>query len=112
MKYSELNDFEINKLVAKNLFPNKKGPYYGDFPKTSYIFVDEHNGLIRRNYCNSWADMGPIIESENICISPVVVQEPDGFSQFKELWEAESMLGTGPFFNSEHKNPLRAAAIC
>ncbi len=77
--YNDMTDFQINELIA-NL-----GPY--------------------KNYCNSWADMGPIMEREKINL------EFDS----KVVGECSALGGyfNGLRFDKEfsHKNPLRAAAI-
>jgi hypothetical protein len=74
MNYSEMLDFEIN------------------------CWVQEVTGK-RGDYCNSWADAGPIIENNHIGI------EHDG-----DCWLCVCFSENGSF-ESEHDNPLRAAMI-
>ena len=58
---------------------------------------------VRKNYCNNWADMGPMIHKEKIILI---------FDPLTKLWFAttvfNSWLNEEPRFNA---NPLRAAAI-
>lgn len=81
MDYSKMSDHEINYAVG--LMNQVRNGYY----------------ITPRDYCNSWADAGPIIEKHRIAIEP---------AKQSEVWAAQHDEFT--FFYA-HKNPLRAAMI-
>lgn len=83
MNYSEMSDEEINLAVDATIYHD---PY--DAPDS--------------DYCNSWADAGPIIEKFGIGLMP-----------FKKSPAKAWPLSTGLLSNAsvEHENPLRAAMI-
>lgn len=89
MNYSEMSDFEINCAVGKAI-----------------SFADSmlaRNGQV--DYCNSWADAGPIIHGSGINLMASKVVDREGMKE----WEAMSYEG-----NCHHwgeLNPLRAAMI-
>lgn len=92
MDYSELSDFEINCLVAITIEPRlgyadddlvtEKENGAANFRLCNAIGDDLDAGTY--NYCNSWADIGPIIEEYRIGIllgsesNRVVAQGPKG----------------------------------
>lgn len=86
MNYAEMSDFEINMAVSKLTGTYR---YIESNPEFS-----KHMG---RNYCNSWADAGPIIYSNGISI---------GIYGYGE-WGA----GSGSINYVEGTSPLRAAMI-
>lgn len=68
MSWDKVSDFEINKAVAK-LQGHKC--YYGNDSFTngltgSAAVVKGKNVVGAIDYCNSWADMGPIISDNSI----------------------------------------------
>ncbi|UBB12373.1 phage protein NinX family protein [Pantoea eucrina] len=110
MNYSEMTDFEINKAVA---IAEGHSCYYGDGSFTNGLMgrkvTVKGNGVIGcMDFCNSWADAGPIIEANKIAMIP----ESDGTwfalgnPQIKSNWRVQS---TGAFHNDT--TPLRAAMI-
>lgn len=102
MNYNEMSDFEINKLVSY---------HYGyDFSLGSKVFVFDaeestsSSGMPRLvDYCNSWNDMGPVIEEYGIQLN---YNEHDKWfaSSYFNQWLNEPV--------TLNANPLRAAAIC
>ena len=62
------------------------------------------------DYCNSWADMGPLIHEAKISLSPCYSADPVVYSYSPTgKWCAEHFyLQSGQVTNT---NPLRAAAI-
>lgn len=106
MNYSEMSDVEINIIVARLLFTNKKVIASASRPPKSHIVGGGLKSGLWVDYCNSWADAGPIIEKYLICLSADVFAEPqDGgkwVSQPAYGWEHERV---------RNDNPLRAAMI-
>jgi len=97
-KFESMSDFEINKLVAE-----AQGLNGGD--KDFFI---GHTNMVP-DYCNSWADMGPIVEKHNISISPMLVMtSPVGAYEYTGEWSADIYSVDDV---SLDRNPLRAAAI-
>lgn len=58
------------------------------------------NSYLTRDYCSSWADMGPLIVAEKIALYP----------NKREEWCADCYYKSIDIGHT-HKNPLRAAAI-
>jgi len=103
MDYSQMKDYEINAAIGEALGWNAKYIHQDD----SVTFRDDLGRLRgRKNYCNSWADAGPIIEKNLICLAAdVFAEDRDG-----GVWIAQPAYG----WDSEkvrHDNPLRAAMI-
>jgi len=97
-KYNDMTDFEINKLVAEKL-----GIPWGEVnltPSHSQLFRHDTYPIRQFNPCNSWSDMGPIIEREKIGIHVGKVAPNMWFALSRDEWFVEN-----------DKNPLRAAAI-
>ncbi|MBL7390669.1 DUF2591 family protein [Escherichia coli] len=97
MDYSQLSDFEINKLIGialgKELMPDD----FQDFGLAGFSEVMLRNGDFK-DYCSDPADAWPIIESNKISLT---------YHPSRDEWSA--------VFNSEniamHGSPLRAAMI-
>jgi hypothetical protein len=105
MKYEEMSDFEINGKVAEFVIG---AIWFLEASKNSHsaIFVTNHMGSGREfDPCNSWADAGPIIQSNYISIVEYVRHNPACVRE--EWWEADRFAD----MNVKHKNPLRAAMI-
>lgn len=69
MNYSEMSDFEINKAVAEIIYPGKEftAAYSFGFPLGPQVqWIQGYGEFLRKDYCNSWADAGPIIEKNKI----------------------------------------------
>lgn len=97
MNYSEMSDFEINKAVA---IAEGHSCYYGDGSFTNGLMgrkvTVKGNGVVGcMDFCNSWADAGPIIEKYGICLIPL-----------KKGW----LTGINGV-DVKNDNPLRAAMI-
>jgi hypothetical protein len=112
MKYTQeqleaMSDFEISSLIAvKAGVVDKIKPEWHD---TRYYSVCDGglkvtaSGWPRRifpNYCNSWADMGPIIEREGISLNRASIDSKEyvAYIFWSKLEQAD-------------EKPLRAAAI-
>lgn len=105
MNYSELSDFEINKLVAERLGEYKCPPsghleeQIGDIG----IWHDEvrviHNCF--DDYCNNPSDAWPIIVENRIALMP----------DSKGDWLAVNYGNPEKGWLKKEKNPLRAAMI-
>lgn len=85
--YSEMSDFEINKLVAI---------YLGVKPRKTISFICQEKDIYP-DYCNNPSDAWPIIVENKICIN--------NFCKFG--WCSDSEHGDYVY----HDNPLRAAMI-
>lgn len=106
MNYAEMSDFEINKKICDLFWPelsksnicrNKNFEQGG-----SAVYIKNGYGGFARDYCNSWADAGPIIQEYGI-----------GLMLFKKsdaaAWDVSCGLLSAKKIN--HENPLRAAMI-
>ncbi|MGL4000003.1 phage protein NinX family protein [Pantoea eucalypti] len=95
MNYSEMSDFEINFQIA--LLQGYHTNVRQHFGEAGLSNVKTTEGSL--DYCNSWADAGPIIEKENISLT---------CHQSRDEWAA--------IFNrhamAAHTKPLRAAMVC
>ena len=112
MDYSQLSDFEINKLVAYALGNADVGRPFDEISGTACRFtVFKNSGLNRegeivmrpmtvtKDFCNNPADAWPIIESNRISIR----------NRYEGDWKAENEWGESRFHVA--CNPLRAAMI-
>lgn len=98
MDYSQLSDFEINKLVAQEKqYPLKSTQHFGDAGLS--IVILEHGYPSHFDPCHNPADAWPIIEKQLIRIVPVVIGE-------KTQWVCSRDIHA-----SASENPLRAAMI-
>lgn len=101
MNYEDISDFVINTQITAivNELEN------WEFCKNAKVFYrndgPEYDEQAVIDYCNSWGDMGPLIEESRIAI------EPCGNMIEGNYWIAEY-----PPCQVKHKSPLRAAAIC
>ena len=100
-KYESMSDFEINKLVAE-----ARG-YKTSAQPVNCVGV-RCNNSVTKSYCNSWADMGPIISEHKINLNYE--------GGFRYEWETMHFKHLDNYDVEcigmiEHKNPLRAAAI-
>ncbi len=113
VNYNDMPDFEINKLVAEKEIPTCEGitvsihPYHPDDGSVEWVITTE-DGLQwggNVNYCNSWSDMGPIIDREKICL------EHHSYTWEASLAGYEQSLRRRFVEPQMNDNPLRAAAI-
>ncbi len=105
MNFEEMSDFEINKAAGVALgisVPKIDGTYvkrHGD-----QIIANWGRGFeaIFQDYCNNWADAGPIIEEYGICLEP-----------YENHWCAQIWSEKNSEYVSDcnHQNPKRAAMI-
>ncbi len=111
MNYEDMSDLEINKAVACKLGlrffikPNSNGNQTEDWIYGGIGSPHEMTELA--DYCNSWADMGPLIFRTPIDIECDDTFFGDNFIAGESLWVAHNPNGS----HYHHKNPLRAAAI-
>lgn len=103
--WDDWSDFDINLAVAK-----KRG-FVVSSNSNGHSAVDArgddgYNAWFTLDYCNSWGDIGQIIQSKQIdLISPTA----GGMSVWQaEKFYPEKLSGN---INASAKNPLRAAAI-
>ncbi|TYD05517.1 DUF2591 family protein [Enterobacter sp. Z1] len=98
MDYSQLSDFEINKLVAQaKRYPIKSTQHFGDAGLS--IVMCEYGYPAHFDPCRNPGDAWPIIEKQLIRIVPVVIGE-------KTQWVCSRDIHA-----SASENPLRAAMI-
>lgn len=86
MDYSKMSDYEISCEVGRAIS-------FAD-----YLLARSE----QKNYCNSWADAGPIIEKHNISLLCSTMRS-------QKVWEA--MTPDGEEHCWAETNPLRAAMI-
>lgn len=102
MNYSEMTDFEINCAVLADIEPDVEHMQLSADQKSFYHCGYDGNGFYETaipDYCNSWADAGPIIEKENISLT--CHQNRD---EGAAIFNRHCM--------SANQNPLRAAMEC
>jgi len=103
MNYSEMTDFEINKAVGEIVLEGKWAckPGYSGNNSTSWYYGSVDTFInpypLLPDYCNSWADAGPIIDKHKI---DLVWYEIDA------CWGAHKGMPC-----AYEKSPLRAAMI-
>ena len=98
MKYEEMSDSELNLAVAKIIYPDDQCLIPYNHRADVQIF-HRNNLYTVKDFCNSWADAGPIVEKHRITITSLI----DGTA-----WDALSIMGEVEF---RDENPLRAAMI-
>ena len=92
-----MNDAEINLAIAQIEYPNDSWRMtHGDGVATI-----AGQDLIVKDYCNDWADIGPIIEREKITVD---------FWDDKQ-WMAHNNRDT-PFVKARAETPTKAATLC
>jgi hypothetical protein len=101
--YSQLSDFEINKRLAELL--GWKVVNDNPTPNKGLLVVSSEDQCRAIDYCNSWADMGPLMVEHSISLNKI-----------EDEWEAHNgEIDQGGLVVANiylmHKNPLRAAAI-
>lgn len=102
--YAEMTDFEINKAVAEVIYPGKEftAAYSFGFPLGPQVqWIQGYGEFLRKDYCNSWADAGRLIEGHQISIDAIY----EGGSRWL------SFAGDDGEFRHIDSNPLRAAMI-
>jgi len=110
------SDFEINELTAIKLGLNiskEQWMHLGDRDE-NLVIIDtskDSSDIINRtfdtvDYCNNWADMGPLLLEELIETAPLC-----NGNKWKAVVVKYDKRGNAIHYISKHKNPLRAAAI-
>ena len=100
MDYSKMSDFEINKAVAI-----ARGTLIRKGKSLSLYQVE---GLdLCTDFCNSWADAGPIIQQNNISL--LKCERMDEWVAGSSYWVGGAEWSVD--WLSDDKNPLRAAMI-
>lgn len=109
MNYAKMSDFEINRKVLAITSGAKPLGYAHDADKRSAGIV-KSNEYRWYDYCNSWADAGPIIQKESICLEKDTDRCCDDCMEVfeRDTWQA-SHCTENIWYND--KNPLRAAMI-
>ena len=105
MNYAELSDHQINCEVLSLIEPEVEHMQLSADQKSFFHCGYDGNGFYETvipDYCNSWADAGPIIQNNSIGVMPFKNYE-------SEAWQ----LRAGLLSNTtvKDKNPLRAAMI-
>jgi len=113
MDYSIVPDYEINKLVAYQLGYTEQGEGWIDNYDGIYWYIlkpEEGYRYSLPNYCKSWAEAGPIIQKESICLEKQTDRCCDDCMEVfeRDTWEASHCTEN---IWCEDKNPLRAAMI-
>lgn len=105
MNYSKMTDFEINKAVAIACgYPEENCEFGWEGKHDVGVEWNEETGYPTKsfNYCNSWADAGPVIERNKITLYP---------DETETFWISSGLPEKGFTVTENHKNPLRAAMI-
>lgn len=107
--YSKMSDAEINVEVAKIQFPRseRNTPYY----HRPDVYIYHRNGTHEaKDFCNSWADAGPIIEENKISIN---AHGSNGWIAWKNTGKnLEEISSNRHQFSGISVRPLRAAMEC
>ncbi len=104
MNYDQMTDFEINRKVLEIKTGVNPLGYAHDADGRSACVVLHGNHYAWFDFCNSWADAGPIIAKNLIALKPV--------SLFVGGHRWFATKGEGDFgIKAADNNPLRAAMI-
>lgn len=109
MNYSEMTGFEINKAVAEVIYPGKEftAAYSFGFPLGPQVqWIQGYGEFLRKDYCNSWADAGPIIAENKISLD----FDADGYEPTRYAW-CKASSPCGHVYYGGESQPLRAAMI-
>lgn len=113
MNYSEMTDLEINKAVAGFIYPGKEftAAYSFGFPLGPQVqWIQGYGEFLRKDYCNSWGDAGPIIAKHQICIifdADSIIDPPSHWVMCRHV----SVNGDVTDYYDQPDRPLRAAMI-
>lgn len=101
MNYSDLSDFEINKLVAESL---GRFEFVSDhnIEGGSAVLCDSLRTCDEYDFCNNPSDAWPIIVENEIGLNP---------QSMSSLWLADVNGESKHGYSKMDKNPLRAAMI-
>lgn len=105
-----MTDAEINLAIAKIEYKELVIDLVGDEVE---ILTDPNDEIKFVDYCKNWQDIGPIIEREKICVSPVIDEHIHYGPSFTGEWIAEYILGNNlETFKAYAETPTKAAALC
>jgi len=112
MNYSGMSDAQMNALIAKLQYPESSVATPYSHRPDAYIY-HRNNTNEARDYCNSWADAGPIIQNNLISLDSVYnfTDETEEFIGPRGMWNCVGISKGEDFCRAEHENPLRAAMI-
>jgi len=107
-----LNDYELNKAIAKHIHPDLEIAFPGDFPSSSKVRFITKVDFIQPDvdYCNNWNDLLPLLFEHTVTIW---IDTKDGDTEL-EWWGGKEYLG-GPVkscYSVDGKPPQRALAEC
>ncbi len=108
MNYEDMSDFEINKLVATNLGYKLREKFKWEESQCWVKVGMEKLPSKIFDFTGSPSDAWPIILENNIGVTPATVRS----NRNKDLWIASPDWTFETPFDTNHKNPLRAAMIC
>lgn len=114
-KYSELSDFEANKLVAE-----RKKINFIEWKGMKQIIFDDDGVGVNLDYCNNWCDAGPLMVENYISLESVSVPSSEDDGCYFNTGEYRASGGTGeqedfangPYYEVISDNPCRAIAEC
>jgi len=113
MNYDKMSDFEINRKVLEIKTGVKPLGYAHDADGRSACVVLHGNHYAWFDFCNSWADAGPIIQQNLIDLEAIFEFTDESEEQLEPtgLWAARAVVKGFIHPRAEDKNPLRAAMI-
>ena len=105
------SDLEINEIVAIKCNEYDEVPNYGE-PVTigdKHCYYDDLRNIFEchADYCNNWADMGPLIDKHDIAVWSFKNHEDELFYSAKAFKAGTRMY----FHHVTEVSRLRAAAI-
>jgi len=102
-----MTDFELNKAIARALYPEAK--IHLDKGENCAVFIKNPNGsdlpwIQVKDYCNNWNDLMPLVVEYRLCLSNLydptdwaaIKTDEKGYQKIVEI----------------NKNPQRALAEC
>ena len=98
---SEMSDFEVNKAVALKLGDGPLNIPPSNNENAVMIITDATCPPLVYDYCNSWADAGPLIEKYGICLTKTT---RTGEEWFAFLWSSN--------VEARSESPTRAICEC
>lgn len=108
MNYEQISDSEINKAVAKCEGIDVARCGLGG---SRLVTTSKRDFMRYIDYCNSWADMGPLIK--NVGISLIEYSDDLWIAVLHNTFSAKNCLDSRISFDytATHESPLRAATI-
>lgn len=105
-----LNEYELNKLVAKRICPDLEIAFPGDFPESSKVrFISKVDfDAPDVDYCNNISDTWPIIIENGISL--IKLKKVEDYFAAEDIVQGNG-LAIGATYHTSNKNPLRAAMI-